>query len=113
MSKDPFENQLEALFAQPPKLDGGAAFAIGVERRLARSARWRADIMSAVWISTVGVVLWALIASLDTPTGALVTAQASAAIAAAQEFGGGWFLPALVAGLALLVLVVEDRFVRD
>lgn len=113
MSKDPFEYRLEALFAEPPKLDNTVAFVIGVERRLARSARWRADIMSAAWISTVGVVLWALISSLDTPTGALVTAQASAAIAAAQEFGGGWFLPALAAGLALLVLVLEDRFARD
>jgi len=113
MSKDPFEHQLEALFAQPPKLDDTAAFALGVERRLARSVRWRADIMSAAWISTVGVVLWALILSLDTPPGAVLMAQAGAAIAAAQDFGGGWFFPALASGLALLVLVVEDRFARD
>ena len=113
MSRDPFEYRLEALFAQPPKLDDTAAFAIGVERRLARSARWRADIMSAAWISTVGVVLWALILSLDTPTGAVLMAQAGAAIAAAQDFGGAWLFPSLAAGLALLVLVLEDRFVRD
>ncbi len=113
MSKDPFEHQLEGLFAQPPKLDDTAAFAVRVERRLARSMRWRADIMSAVWISTVGVVLWALILSLDTPTGAVLMAQAGAAITAAQDFGGGWFLPALAAGLALLVLNLEDRFLRD
>lgn len=113
MSKNPFEDRLEALFEQPPKFDDTAAFAIGVERRLARAARWRADIMSATWILTVGAVLWALIASLDTPTGVALTAQATAAIAAAQDFGGGWLIPALAVGLALSVLALEDRLARD
>jgi hypothetical protein len=113
MNKDPFENRLEALFAQPPEFNDTAAFAMGVERRLASLARWRADLMSAAWISTVGAVLWALISSLDTPTGAVVTAQAAAVISAAQDFGGGWLLPALAVGLVLCVLALEDQLARD
>jgi hypothetical protein len=113
MTKDPFEHQLESLFAQPPKLDGNAAFAMGVERRLAHAVRWRSDIMSVAWVSTVGAVLWPLISSLDTPTGVVVTATAMAAIAAAQDFGGGWLLPALAVGVAFGVLALEDQLVRD
>lgn len=113
MSRDPFENQLEALFAQAPRLDNNAAFAMSVEQRLTRAARWRADILSAVWISTIGAVLWALIPSLDTPTGALVMAQAASVLTAAQDFGGGWLLPALAIGFVLCVLALEDQLVRD
>jgi hypothetical protein len=113
MTKDPFEHQLETLFAHPPRFDDTARFALTVERRLTRAARWRADILSAAWISTIGAVLWALIASLDTPTGAVLAAQATAAVAAAQDLGGGWLLPALAVGVALGVLALEDQLARD
>ena len=113
MTRDPFENQLESLFAQPPRFDDTAAFALGVERRLAQSARWRTDLTAAAWIVAGGATLFAAVLSLDTPTVAAATAQVAAAIAAAPDVGGGWLLPVLAIGLVLGVQALDDQLVRD
>ncbi len=113
MNKDPFENQLETLFAQPPRFDDTAAFASNVERRLARAARWRADLTAAAWIVAGGAALFAAVLSLDTPMAAVAMAQATAAIAAAPDIGGGWLFPLLAVGLVLGVQALEDQLARD
>jgi hypothetical protein len=113
MSKNPFENQLDALFAEPPRFGDTAAFAQDFEHRVARMARWRADVMAAAWIIAGGAALFAAVASLDAPTVALATAHAATALAAAQNAGGVWLLPALAVGLVLAVQALEDRMVRD
>lgn len=112
MTKDPFENRLEALFAQPPKFDDTARFALAVESRLTRAARWRADLTVAAWVVAGGAALFAIVLGLDTPPIVAAMAQATAAISPVQELGGGWMLAALAIGLALGVQALEDM-VRD
>ena len=113
MTKDPFESQLETLFAQPPSFDDTARFALAVESRLTRSARWRADLTAAAWIVAGGAALFGVVLGLDTPTIVAMTAQATAAVIAAQDLGGGWLLPALAVGIVLGVQALEDQWARD
>jgi hypothetical protein len=113
MTKDPFESQLEALFAQPPRFYDTARFALAVESRLTRAARWRADLTVAAWVVAGGAALFGVVLGLDTPTIVTATAQATAAVSAAQDLGGGWMLAALAIGLALGVQALEDQLVRD
>jgi hypothetical protein len=109
MNKDPFEQQLETLFAGPPRFDDAAAFTARFEQRLAWLARWRADIMTAVWIVAGGAVLFALVSTLDDAT----VAAASAALTAAQDLGGAWLLPVLAVAAVLTLQLVEDQLARD
>lgn len=113
MTEDPFETRLQAMFDAPPALDDHLAFAAAVERRLARAARWRADLIAAAWIVAGAAVIWAVLVSLDTPALALASAQAAAAFDALQGAGGIWLLPALAVGGVLLFQALEDLWVRD
>ncbi len=52
---DAFDGEIERLFARPPAMDGGEAFAERIERRLARGSRMRTAVVSAAGL--VGGVL--------------------------------------------------------
>jgi hypothetical protein len=113
MTKDRFENRLEALFDAPPALDDNLSFAARVEKRVAGRIRLRTDLTAASWIVTGGAVLWGLVASLDAPSVATATAQIKAALSATEGMGGVWLLPALAIGGALTYQAVEDALARD
>ena len=52
---DAFDGEIERLFARPPAMDGGEAFAERIERRLARGSRMRTAVVGAAGL--VGGVL--------------------------------------------------------
>lgn len=113
MTEDPFDHRLQDLFAQAPTFPDTADFATRVEHRLARGARWRADLNAAGWAATAAAALWAILAAADTPGLASVWTEALSAFAGAQEAGGMWLLPVLAICGALTYQAVEDRWSRD
>lgn len=113
MTDDPFEGRLRAMFDAPPALGDNLAFTAAVERRVARSARWRADLIAAAWIVAGAAVLWGVLVSLDAPAVALAWAQAAAPFGLLLGAGGVWMLPALAVGGVLLFQALDDVWARD
>ena len=113
MTDDPFEHRLDALFDQAPPFDDTGAFAMRVERRLARGLRWRSDLNAAGWAATAGAGLWAILATSEAPSMSVVSAQAVDALEGVQNAGGMWLLPVLAVCGALAYQSIEDRWSRE
>jgi hypothetical protein len=110
MNDDGFENRLEALFDTPPTFDDNPAFALAVQRRLARAARWRADLSTAAWAAVAAAGLWAMWIVADVLH---LTDLAVQSMTTAGLDGDGWLLPVLAVAAVLGFQLFEDRWAQD